>query len=478
MKRVLMVSEKFPPFNVSGSARPFYFAKYLPEHGYLPTVIGERVPKDAERDETLLGQLPPEVQIFRGPRIVTPTFAAISELLRPSRARRSRSSGPAAKSPSGGLMAPGGGVMGPGGDVMAPGRGVIPPGGAARTKRFDESTWARLGPNAMLFRWWLNWEIDWGVTATLASTLGVARARPDLVWVSGPHFRSYEVGRRLSAWLRVPLVIDMRDPWTYGSLWRPKTPQIAAAERRRAVRALSAAARVVFTSPLTQQTMAQRFPEVDSSRWSTITNGYDDVQVEPLRDQSDDVCVFRYIGTLNRRRTPDVLIQALAKAALDPELRASAALELIGSAGGHESKVALAPGCSVRFRGQVSRNDSLRYAFGGDVLILLQTIGDGQDVVSGKAFEYLHAGKPILAVVDPAGGDAWLMRETGAGEIAAWTDVDAVAAAMRRAWQTWRERRQNGPGTTPKLANVAYSRRELTGQLARLFDEVLAERQL
>jgi glycosyltransferase involved in cell wall biosynthesis len=464
MKRVLMVSEKFPPFNVSGSARPFYFAKYLPEHGYLPTVIGERVPKDAERDETLLGQLPTDVQIFRSPRIVTPTFAALSELvgahfLRRARARRARSAGPAVTEAT-----------------PASGGAGARAGGSARTRRFDESTWVRLGPNAMLFRWWLNWEIDWGVTATLASALGVARAKPDLVWVSGPHFRSYEVGRRLSTWLGVPLVIDMRDPWTYGSLWRPKTPQIAAAERKRAVRALSAAARVVFTSPLTQQTMAERFPEVDSSRWSTITNGYDDVQVEPLRDERDDVCVFRYIGTLNRRRTPDVLIQALAKAAQDPELRASAALELIGNAGGHEPKVALAPGCAVRFRGQVSRSDSLRYAFGGDVLILLQTIGDGQDVVSGKAFEYLHAGKPILAVVDPGGGDAWLMRETGAGEIAPWTDVDAVAAAMRRAWQAWRERRQNGYRAAPRSANAAYSRRALTGQLARLFDEVIAER--
>ena len=83
------------------------------------------------------------------------------------------------------------------------------------------------------------------------------------MWASGPHFRAYEIGRRLARWLRVPLIIDMRDPWTYGSLWRPKTPEIAAAERVRAVRALSAADRVVFTSPLTQRAMAERCPELD-----------------------------------------------------------------------------------------------------------------------------------------------------------------------------------------------------------------------
>ena len=64
------------------------------------------------------------------------------------------------------------------------------------------------------------------------------------------------IGHRLARWLRLPFIIDMRDPWTYGSLWRPKTPQIAAAERALAGRTLGAADRVIFTSPLTQRAMA------------------------------------------------------------------------------------------------------------------------------------------------------------------------------------------------------------------------------
>ena len=39
MRRVLMISETFPPYNRSGSQRPFQFAKYLPEYGYLPSVL-------------------------------------------------------------------------------------------------------------------------------------------------------------------------------------------------------------------------------------------------------------------------------------------------------------------------------------------------------------------------------------------------------------------------------------------------------
>jgi glycosyltransferase involved in cell wall biosynthesis len=276
----------------------------------------------------------------------------------------------------------------------------------------------------------------------------------------------------LAEWLGRPLVVDLRDPWTYGSLWRPKTERIADLERAWAARVFGRASRIICTSPLTLATMHERFPQVPRERWVTITNGFDDVQVAPLRGVPEDICLFRYVGMLNERRRPDVLIQAYARAAEDPEFRDSSALELIGNAGGHESKVSLAPGCNVRFLGHVSRAESLRYMFGSDVNVLLQTISEGQDVVSGKAFDYLHARKPMLAVVDEAGGDAWFMRETGAGRVAPWSDVAAIAAAMRQSWLDFKA----GTRSLDPRAPERYSRRGLAAQLAVVLDDVLARR--
>jgi glycosyltransferase involved in cell wall biosynthesis len=228
---------------------------------------------------------------------------------------------------------------------------------------------------------------------------------------------------------------------------------------------------VTFTSPLTLAAMHERFPEVPRERWLTITNGFDDVPVTPLRGVPDDICLFRYVGMLNDRRQPDVLIRAFALAAEDPAFRAGAALELIGSAGGQEGKASLAPGCSVRFLGHVSRAESRRYMFGSDVNVLLQTIREGQDVISGKAFDYLHARKPMLAVVDEAGGDAWFVRETGAGRIAPWSDVARIAEALRACWDDFRAgRRGLDPSNVEK-----YSRRGQAAQLAAVLDAAIAE---
>ena len=51
-------------------------------------------------------------------------------------------------------------------------------------------------------------------------------------------------------------------------------------------------------------------------------------------------------------------------------------------------------------------------------------------MLSGKVFEYLAAERPILAAVPPDGAAAELIRETGAGVVAAPDDVDALREAL------------------------------------------------
>ena len=52
-------------------------------------------------------------------------------------------------------------------------------------------------------------------------------------------------------------------------------------------------------------------------------------------------------------------------------------------------------------------------------------------MLSGKVFEYLAAGRPILAVVPPDGAAAELIRETDAGVVVAPDDVQGIAVALR-----------------------------------------------
>ena len=78
------------------------------------------------------------------------------------------------------------------------------------------------------------------------------------------------------------------------------------------------------------------------------------------------------------------------------------------------------------------RADSLRLQRESEALLLLvpDAGGRGRGVLSGKVFEYIAAGRPILAVVPPDGAAAELVRETGSGVVARPDDIEGIRQAL------------------------------------------------
>jgi len=64
------------------------------------------------------------------------------------------------------------------------------------------------------------------------------------------------------------------------------------------------------------------------------------------------------------------------------------------------------------------------------LLLIPDAEGRGRGILSGKVFEYLAAGRPILAVVPPDGAAAELIRQTGAGVVVAPDDIDGIEQAL------------------------------------------------
>ncbi|MHC4590198.1 MAG: hypothetical protein ACYTAQ_12940, partial [Planctomycetota bacterium] len=205
MRRVLMISERFPPHNVSGSQRAFQFAKYLPEYGYLPSVIltepGPTDPVDPGLLEHLDGRIRLERIHYLGPKIA-PLLRALRALLRPvvrcMRAARA---------------------------VLATGPNPAAAPTAAPTDSHEPTFPSESVP--LLERLWITlvWLFDFHLDLALPMLQRAVKINwrdpVDLVWVTGPSSHSLLVGYWASRLLRKPLVLDIRDPWTYGSLWSP-----------------------------------------------------------------------------------------------------------------------------------------------------------------------------------------------------------------------------------------------------------------
>ena len=69
--RALIVSYAFPPTGGAGVARPLKLAKFLPEFGITPAVLTASNPSVPLRDESLLTDVAPQLEIVTAPTLRT-----------------------------------------------------------------------------------------------------------------------------------------------------------------------------------------------------------------------------------------------------------------------------------------------------------------------------------------------------------------------------------------------------------------------
>jgi glycosyltransferase involved in cell wall biosynthesis len=221
--------------------------------------------------------------------------------------------------------------------------------------------------------------------------------RPAVILATAPPFETLKAGLALHQQTGIPLVADFRDPWTYGVPWKPLTPKWARREKAWEARVVRNAAKVIVVTPSMQRTMKETYPE------ELVMNGYEDLS-ETDTFPPEDRFVLSYIGSVMERRLPAVLFEALRRLRTShPDAAASVRLQLIGpnmDASSPTDRVR-AEGLAdmVEWLGPVSHNRARELMRSSHVLLHIES--SATYAVSGKLFEYLAAGRPVLGFTPP-----------------------------------------------------------------------------
>jgi hypothetical protein len=104
-----------------------------------------------------------------------------------------------------------------------------------------------------------------------------------------------------------------------------------------------------------------------------------------------------------------------------------------------------------------------------DALLVLQA-SNCNEQIPAKIYEYLRAGRPILALTDPAGDTAGVLRQAGMHSLARLDSIEEIAAILPRFLDGCRQ----GTAHLPLHDEVRKaSRLRRTGLLADLLGKVL-----
>jgi len=268
----------------------------------------------------------------------------------------------------------------------------------------------------------------------LGARLRLARRRSiDCLITSGPpdsaHLVALALGRRRPPWLA-----DFRDGWRYEPLREEPWPT-RAQERLDAwlERRVARAAEVVIgaTMPIADDFRVRLGAE---AHW--VSNGFDTgAAVAEDEAPADEPGWLRLVhtGTLSgpRGRDPRPLLAALeafnaGRADGDPRIR----LVLAGRPSVEDERLITeaSVGGAVRHVGLLDRPATLALQRGAAALLLLT--GTHRSEATGKLFEYLASGRPILALAQDNEAER-IVRETGTGVAVPSRDPIAVQAALR-----------------------------------------------
>lgn len=295
----------------------------------------------------------------------------------------------------------------------------------------------------------------------------IKEEQPDLIFsTSPPH--SLQIGsRKLAKWSGLPWIADYRDPWTQG-YWIKELPYTKLAKTINAKmerRAISSAD--VLTS-VSDGILNILSPSFDKSRYC-IHNGFEHYADSP---QKTDTFIIRYYGNLRKTQPPENLFKACML--LEKEQRQNILIEFTGKLfPGAERIFSEYPELNIIQSGFLTYEQMMESSRSVAILFKPNTqFAYDKHSVGAKLYDYLAMRKPILALGDPEGETARIIRETQSGIILPYDDLGGIKEFITSVYKRWSE----GAGVIGQSTKAdEYRTKKSAEKLDKIFTERLIQ---
>lgn len=281
--------------------------------------------------------------------------------------------------------------------------------------------------------------------------LGLKQKFPDLKWLA-----------------------DFRDPWTnidfYNKLmlssWADKL------HHKQELSVLMKADMVVSIGSEMNEEFKEMYVKAggaEDQKFHVVTNGFDEDDLVQLDLTKDKKFSMAHIGTLVKDRNPTILWKVLSELVKENvDFRKQLEIKLVGKVDLYVKEQLKEYGLNsfVKKIDYMPHNEVITEQQRSKVLLLLvNNTKNAKGILTGKFFEYMASGTPILAI-GPVDGDlAAIMHETNTGLISGFEDSAALKQHILAYF--------SGAGINRNEVRVQkYSRKELTRKLCELLNSM------
>lgn len=419
MRNVLVVAYYFPPLGLSGVQRVAGFVRHLPEHGWQPTVITAKPRGYFAYDKSLWSPIEDA-----GIRVVR------TKSLDPTRLFRS-------------------------------GATVRLPQETRRQTLAYISNWLFIPDN----------KLGWKPFALRAGLRQAAAQRFDAVFSSAPPYTGHLVGKKLSRRLKLPLITDFRDDW----VGNPRHIYPTALHRRLHIQQerqvlIQSSAITTINRPILDA-LEKRHRGINI-QGEVIPHGFDEYE-DPVKVSVREKLKLVYTGVFYDAQTPEHFLRGISEfLAENPAMRPKISVIFAGLVpnGFADLIRTLKLEDVVQYVGYLQHTHVVELQQEADVLWM--TIGSksgASGISTGKLYEYMGTGKPILALV-PSGTARRTLLRYGAAYIVEPESEAGIIQALSQITSDWNK--ETFPSPDESFVSM-FSRNRLVEMLAGVLDSVV-----
>ncbi len=422
-QKVLIIAYYFPPMGGGGVQRTTKFVKYLPELGWEPVVltVREKIYRKTNRilDVTLFKDIPNDVRVIRTDCIdLTNTSKTVKADIESGSPKLSIKS----------LINKIGGLV--------------------------------INPDSQMP--WIPFAVTEGIKL-------IKKHKIDVIYSTANPWSDHIIGAILKKITGLPWVADYRDAWNLN-------PYLVHASRIRKniqlfleTKVIEYAHQVIFATEEMKKDYIRVFGDC---KFETIRNGFDPDDFKSVRPKKFSKFTILYSGNIWSFTRPSFFILAISNwLKRYPQARREIIVKFLG-------RIDVATKSLIdkerledvmHLEGHSTHAESIALLLGASVLLLTIDEG-GESILTGKIFEYLAAGKPILALVPPSGMAADLLKNEGREEyIVSPKDVASIEDKIMSLYTKYKNRCLP---IYPVDNLQAYTRRKATEKLSKLLNSL------
>lgn len=415
MKKVLMIANQFSPMGGSGVQRSVKFVKHLRKFGYEPIVFTRDTATMELIDETLLKDIPKDIKIIRTKAYDFTEWKSIFKFL---------------------------------GKVIAL-KMIIPD---------PARVWAEFSKKKI---------IDL-----------IKEENIKLIYTTSAPYSDHLLGLYIKKNIKdIIWIADFRDEWTNNpyTLDNPHNIIRTKIEDKMELDVLNNADALITNTPVMRKNFIEN-RNLKGDNFYVIPNGYDEEDFEEIeiKDNKNEKMTLVYTGALYGRRKPDTFFEALKQLKQENKIDSKKIkVQLMGNYYIDKLQAKInSYGLKEQFEiiGYVPHNVCIKHQLESDVLVLIEGTGRGAEAFyTGKIFEYMNTGKPVLALLPENGAAADLVRQTNIGLVADTDNIEDIKKIILEYYNKWIE---GSLEFNPDRSIIEkFERKELTKNLAEIFDK-------